>query len=115
MPCVFRRVIPPRFFAFRRPPRLQQQGCFRTPRTSPDDKPHEIRNSSIHPLQRDCTTMNFLIRLILIPAGIIAGWFVAKDAPNFGAVQTMTAIFLLVFILVVFGLTSKRGDKPSGS
>jgi len=25
------------------------------------------------------------------------------------------AIFLVVFILVVFGLTSKRGDRPSGS
>jgi hypothetical protein len=55
----------------------------------------------------------WLIRLILIPSGFIASWFVAKDAPNYGAVQTMTAIFLLVFILVVFGLTSKRGDKPS--
>ncbi len=57
----------------------------------------------------------WLTRLILIPAGIIAGWFVAKDAPNFGAVQTMVAVFLLVFILLVFGLTSKRSDKPSGS
>ena len=57
--------------------------------------------------------MNLLIRLILIPAGIIAGWFVAKDAPNFGAVQTIVAVFLVVFVLVVLGLTSKRGDKPS--
>ncbi len=59
--------------------------------------------------------MAWLIRIILIPAGFIASWFVAKDAPNFGAVQTMVAIFLVVFILVVFGLTSKRGDRPSGS
>ena len=54
--------------------------------------------------------IGFLIRVILIPAGIIASWFVAKDAPNFGALQTMVAVFLLVFILVVFGLTSRRGD-----
>jgi hypothetical protein len=59
--------------------------------------------------------MAWLIRLILIPAGVIAGWFVAKDAPNFGAVQAMVAIFLVVFILLVFGLTSRRGDRPSGS
>ncbi len=59
--------------------------------------------------------MAWLIRLILIPAGTVAGWFVAKDAPNFGAVQTMVAVFLLVFILLVFGLTSRRGDRPSGS
>lgn len=55
--------------------------------------------------------INLLIRVILLPAGFIASWFVAKDAPNFGAVQTVTAVFLLVFILVVFGLTSKRGDN----
>ena len=47
--------------------------------------------------------MNLLIRLILIPAGIIAGWFVAKDAPNFGAVQTMVAIFLLYAISYALG------------
>jgi hypothetical protein len=62
----------------------------------------------------------WLIRLILIPAGFIASWFVAKDAPQFGAVQAMAAVFLVVFILVVFGLTSKRNDakrndKPAGS
>ena len=55
----------------------------------------------------------WLTRLILIPAGFIASWFVAKDAPNFGAVQTMVAVFLVVFVLVVLGLTSKRRDKPS--
>ena len=57
--------------------------------------------------------INLVIRLVLIPASFIASWFVAKDAPNFGAVQTMVAVFLVVFVLVVLGLTSKRGDKPS--
>ena len=59
--------------------------------------------------------MNLLIRLILIPAGIVASWFVAKDAPNFGAVQAMVAVFLLVFVLLVFGLTSRSRDRQSGS
>ena len=57
--------------------------------------------------------INLVIRLVLIPSSFIASWFVAKDAPNFGAVQTMVAVFLVVFVLVVLGLTSKRGDKPS--
>ena len=57
--------------------------------------------------------INLVIRLVLIPASFIASWFVAKDAPNFGAVQTMVAVFLVVFVLVVLGLTSKRRDKPS--
>jgi hypothetical protein len=89
-------------------PAPQDKPCF-------NDKPREIRNSAIHPPQRDRNTMNLLIRLILIPAGIIASWFVAKDAPNFGAVQTMVAIFLLVFVLLVFGLTSRSRDRQSGS
>jgi hypothetical protein len=59
--------------------------------------------------------MNLLIRLILIPAGIVASWFVAKDAPNFGAVQAMVAVFLLVFLLLVVGLTSRSRDRQSGS
>jgi hypothetical protein len=50
----------------------------------------------------------WLLRLILIPAGVIAGWFVASDAPNFGIVQAMVALFLIVFVVAVIALT--RGD-----
>jgi hypothetical protein len=50
----------------------------------------------------------WLLRLILIPAGFIASWFVAKDAPNFGIVQAIVALFLIVFIVAVIALT--RGD-----
>lgn len=56
--------------------------------------------------------MNLLIRLILIPAGLVASWFVARDAPNFGIVQTMVAIFLLVFVVAVFALTRNRAARP---
>jgi hypothetical protein len=56
----------------------------------------------------------WLIRLILIPAGIIAGWFVAKDAPNFGVVQAMVALFLIVFVIAVFVLTRGRNEEREG-
>ena len=56
--------------------------------------------------------MNLLIRLILIPAGLVASWFVARDAPNFGIVQTMVAIFLLVFVVAVFALTRNGAARP---
>jgi hypothetical protein len=53
----------------------------------------------------------WLIRIILIPAGVIAGWFVARDAPNFGIVQAMVALFLIVFVVAVIALTRSGDDK----
>jgi hypothetical protein len=53
----------------------------------------------------------WLIRLILIPAGVIAGWFVAKDAPNFGIVQAMVALFLIVFVVAVYALTRSDDER----
>lgn len=49
----------------------------------------------------------------MIPAGIIAGWLVAKDAPNFGIVQISVALLLLVFIVAVLAF-SKRLDAKRG-
>lgn len=56
--------------------------------------------------------INWLIRLILIPAGVIAGWFVARDAPNFGIVQATMALFLIVLIVAVIALTRGDGKRP---
>lgn len=50
--------------------------------------------------------IGWLVRLILIPAGAIAGWFVAKDAPNFSAVQMVVALLLLFFIILVMIVAS---------
>ncbi len=53
----------------------------------------------------------WLIRLIMIPAGVIAGWLVAKDAPNFGIVQLSVALLLLVFIVAVLAFSSRFDEK----
>ena len=45
---------------------------------------------------------SWLVRLILLASGMIAGWIVAQDAPNFGVVQAMIAILLIA--LTVFAL-----------
>ena len=58
--------------------------------------------------------LNWLLRLILIPSGVIAGWFVAKDAPNFGIVQATVSLFLIVFVVAVLALTRGGGEKRSG-
>ncbi|MGE3987562.1 hypothetical protein [Pseudorhodoplanes sp.] len=52
--------------------------------------------------------ISWLLRIILVPAGVIAGWFVGKDQPNFGLVQSIIALFVIVFIVAVLALT--RGD-----
>lgn len=53
----------------------------------------------------------WLIRLIMIPAGVIAGWLVAKDAPNFGIVQMSVTLVLLVFIVAVLAFSSRVDAK----
>jgi hypothetical protein len=58
--------------------------------------------------------LNWLLRLILIPSGVIASWFVAKDAPNFGIVQATVALFLIVFVVAVIALTRRDGEKREG-
>jgi hypothetical protein len=57
--------------------------------------------------------LNWLLRLILIPSGVIAGWFVAKDAPNFGIVQATVSLFLIVFVVAVIALTRGSGEQRS--
>jgi hypothetical protein len=59
--------------------------------------------------------ISWLIRLFLIAAGSIAGLVVAKDAPNFGLVQSMIAIMLVVLIVGVLAFWParwKRSDRP---
>ncbi|HLW29141.1 MAG TPA: hypothetical protein VKY54_15530 [Kiloniellales bacterium] len=43
--------------------------------------------------------LSWLIRLLLALAGVITAWFVAEDASNFGLVQTIVAIMLVVIFL----------------
>jgi hypothetical protein len=55
--------------------------------------------------------ITWLIRIILVPAGVIAGWFVGKDQPNFGLVQSIIALFVIVFAVAVFALTRRDDEK----
>ena len=46
--------------------------------------------------------INWVVSPFLVVAGSLAGWLVAKDAPNFALVQSVIAIMLIV--LVVYAL-----------
>jgi hypothetical protein len=45
--------------------------------------------------------LSWLIRPLLFLAAIIAGWFVAEEAPNFGVVQMVVAVFLIAALVAL--------------
>ena len=59
--------------------------------------------------------VGWLVRLIFIPSGVIAGWFVAKDAPNFSAVQLVVGLLLMFFIVLVMIVAARLEDMRSKS
>jgi hypothetical protein len=59
--------------------------------------------------------VGWLVRLIFIPSGIIAGWLVAKDAPNFSAVQLTVGLLLIFFIILVMIVAARLEDLRNKS
>lgn len=59
--------------------------------------------------------VGWLVRLIFIPSGIIAGWFVAKDQPNFSAVQLVVGLLLMFFIVLVMIVAARLEDMRGRS
>jgi len=45
--------------------------------------------------------IGWIVRILMIAAGVLTGWFVAKDAPIFGVAQVMVALLLLTFIVAI--------------
>jgi len=52
--------------------------------------------------------VGWIARGLLIVAGIVTSWFVAKDAPNFGVVQGMVAVVLLGLTVAVLAFWPAR-------
>jgi hypothetical protein len=45
--------------------------------------------------------LSWVVRAIMFAAAIIAGWFVARDAVNFGVIQLVAALFLITAFVAV--------------
>ena len=45
--------------------------------------------------------INWIVRILLILAGVITSWFVTPDSANFSVVQAAVAIVLLAFFVSV--------------
>ncbi len=45
--------------------------------------------------------MDWIVGGLLIVAGVVAGWFVSKDATNFVLLQGVTALLLFMLLIAV--------------
>jgi len=70
-------------------------------------------------LEDEAIVLGWVVRGLLIVAGFVASWFVAKDAPQFGLMQMAVSLLLLVLVLWVLAFWPERWthmlnrvDKP---
>ncbi|AUH73010.1 hypothetical protein CAB17_13860 [Legionella sainthelensi] len=45
--------------------------------------------------------MGWIIRILLVAAGSITSWFVARDALNFNIIQMVVAVVLITFLVII--------------
>jgi hypothetical protein len=64
-----------------------------------------------------CTTLatgteaimiSWIVRLLMIAAGVMTSWFVAKDAPIFGVAQMMMTLILIALIVAIVAFWPQR-------
>jgi hypothetical protein len=41
----------------------------------------------------------WLTRIALVAGGVVAGWFVAKDAPNYSVIQGIAAMLIIAAVI----------------
>lgn len=51
--------------------------------------------------------MSWLIRLFLMSGGIIAGWFVAKDAHNYEVVTFFATLLIFTFLVGIIAFKNE--------
>jgi hypothetical protein len=54
---------------------------------------------------------NWVVRALLFIAAIIASWFVARDAVNFGIIQLVVALFLITGLVAVAAFWEALADR----
>jgi hypothetical protein len=52
--------------------------------------------------------IGWVARGLLIVAGFVVSWFVAKDAPQFGIMQMAAALMLVVLVIAVLAFWPER-------
>jgi hypothetical protein len=52
--------------------------------------------------------LSWIVRLLMIAAGFMTSWFVAKDAPIFGVAQVMMTLILIALVVAVVAFWPQR-------
>ena len=52
--------------------------------------------------------MSWIVRGVLILAGLVTGWLMAKDEPLFSIVQMTIAVLLCTLVVLVLGFWPER-------
>ncbi len=52
--------------------------------------------------------LNWIVRIIMIVAGVVTGLFLAKDAPLFGTVRTMVMLLLIALFVAALAFWPER-------
>jgi len=45
--------------------------------------------------------VSWIVRGLLIVSGVVTGWFVSKDAPNFSFIQGMVSLVVIAVVVLV--------------
>ena len=51
--------------------------------------------------------LGWIVRIVMIVAGVVTGLFVAKDAPLFGVLQTMVTLLLIALVVAALAFWPK--------
>lgn len=52
--------------------------------------------------------IGWVVRGVMVVAGVLTGLFIAKDAPNFGVIQMMISLLVIALIVAVFAFWPTR-------
>jgi hypothetical protein len=52
--------------------------------------------------------LGWIVGVLLIAAGVVASWLVAKDSPQFGMMQMAVALILVVLVIAVLAFWPER-------
>ena len=57
----------------------------------------------------------WLVRLFSIVGGVIAGWLVGRDAPNYSLIQTVVTLLLIVAVVALLAFWPWRRKRRDTS
>jgi protein-S-isoprenylcysteine O-methyltransferase Ste14 len=52
--------------------------------------------------------LNWIVRGLLIVAGVVASWFVTRDSPQFSLMQMAAVLLLIVLIVAILAFWPER-------